>query len=77
MAVPLCGGQPLPVTLVAFVPLSRRDREVYVGVACECAWEEEHGPQRVSRRGERLFFPARVPQRSLQAGRMCLPSPDA
>jgi len=32
----------------------RRDRDIYVEVACECAWEEEHGLQLVYRKGNVL-----------------------
>jgi len=32
----------------------RRDRDIYVTVACQCDWEEEHGLQFVYRRGHQL-----------------------
>jgi hypothetical protein len=32
----------------------RRDRDVYITVACECDWEEEHGLQLVFRQGRQL-----------------------
>ncbi|MEM7185644.1 MAG: hypothetical protein AAF466_03205 [Bacteroidota bacterium] len=32
----------------------RRDEDIYVIVACECQWEEEHGLQWVFRRGKKL-----------------------
>jgi hypothetical protein len=32
----------------------RRDRDVYVQIACECEWEGEHGLQLVFRRGRQL-----------------------
>jgi hypothetical protein len=32
----------------------RRDREIYLTVACECDWEEEHGLQLVFRQGRQL-----------------------
>jgi hypothetical protein len=32
----------------------RRDKEIYVNVACECDWEEEHGLQLVFKRGEKI-----------------------
>jgi hypothetical protein len=33
----------------------RRDKEIYIQVACECDWEQEHGLQLVFRRGEKLI----------------------
>jgi len=33
----------------------RRDCDVYIQVACACAWEEEHGLQLIFRRGEKLI----------------------
>jgi hypothetical protein len=33
----------------------RRDCNVYIQVACECAWEDEHGLQLVFRRGKKLI----------------------
>ena len=33
---------------------NRRDKEIYVQVACECEWEIEHGLQLVFRRGQKL-----------------------
>ena len=32
----------------------RRDKDIYVQVACECDWEEEHGLQLVFRQGRKL-----------------------
>lgn len=32
----------------------RRDRDIYITVACECDWEEEHGLQLVFRQGRQL-----------------------
>lgn len=32
----------------------RRDKEIYLYVACECDWEEEHGLQLVFRQGKKL-----------------------
>lgn len=33
---------------------NRRDKDIYVQVACECAWEQEHGLQLVFRQGKKL-----------------------
>jgi hypothetical protein len=32
----------------------RRDCDIYIQVACECAWEQEHGLQLVFRQGKKL-----------------------
>lgn len=32
----------------------RRDKDVYLMIACECDWEQEHGLQLVFRRGQQL-----------------------
>jgi hypothetical protein len=32
----------------------RRDCDIYVEIACECAWEQEHGLQLVFRQGKKL-----------------------
>ncbi len=32
----------------------RRDRDIYILVACECDWEKEHGLQLVFRQGKKL-----------------------
>ncbi|MCW3125117.1 MAG: hypothetical protein JWO03_775 [Bacteroidetes bacterium] len=32
----------------------RRDQDIYIQVACECDWEEEHGLQLVFRQGKKL-----------------------
>jgi len=33
---------------------SRRDKNIYIQIACECDWEEEHGLQLVFRQGKKL-----------------------
>lgn len=33
---------------------SRRDKDVYISIACECQWEQEHGLQLVFRQGKRI-----------------------
>lgn len=32
----------------------RRDCDIYIEIACECAWEQEHGLQLVFRQGKKL-----------------------
>ena len=32
----------------------RRDKDIYIQIACECDWEEEHGLQLVFRQGKKL-----------------------
>ena len=32
----------------------RRDKEIYINIACECDWEQEHGLQFVFRSGNKL-----------------------
>lgn len=32
----------------------RRDKDIYINIACECEWEQEHGLQFIFRRGEFL-----------------------
>lgn len=32
----------------------RRDQEIYIHIACECGWEQEHGLQLVFRQGKKL-----------------------
>lgn len=33
---------------------NRRDKDIYLTVACECSWEQEHGLQLVFRQGKQL-----------------------
>ena len=33
---------------------NRRDKDIYITIACECEWEEEHGLQLIFRQGRKL-----------------------